>query len=149
MKTAFLNKTGLAGTALALTLSLAAPAPALAWGENEQNFVSGIAAALLLGTVAQGRHGQPAQTQPVRTQPVQAVPLHQTPAAQAFNSYGGQERRAIQRKLASYGYYRSGIDGQFGMGTYNAVVAYARDSGNEAQLQSRNGAFGLLDSLLY
>jgi hypothetical protein len=35
------------------------------------------------------------------------------------------------------------------MGTYNATLAYARDSGNSAQLQSRAGAFGIYDSLLY
>ena len=148
----------------ALSLTLAGTAPAQAWGKNEQNFLKGVAATLIIGTILnQGRNRaapqpvypqQPVYRQPVRPQPVSggggyAVPLYQTPAALAFNSYGSAERRAIQQRLASYGYYRSGIDGAFGPGTYNAVVAYAHDTGNSAQLRSRAGAFGVYDSLIY
>ena len=70
-----------------------------------------------------------------------------TAAAQAFNSYSSSERRLIQRRLSSYGYYRGGIDGSFGPGTYSAVVAYAQDEGES--LRSTASAFGVYDSLIY
>lgn len=147
----------------ALSIGLAAPAPAYALGKNEENFLKGVAATLLVGALIResqrGRKAQPVYPrQPVYQQPgyrrpVQgggyAVPLYQTPAALAFNSYSSQERRVIQQRLAAQGYYRSGIDGTFGPGTYNAVVAYARDTGNGGQLSSRAGAFGVYDSLIY
>ncbi len=144
----------------ALSLSLASVTPAQALGDNEKNFLKGVAATLLIGTILKGQHGRAAPQprryqQPVYPQPTQvsgggyAVPIYQTPAAVAFNSYGSHERRAIQQRLAAYGYYRSGIDGVFGSGTYNAVAAYARDTGNARQLNSRAGAFGIYDSLLY
>ena len=75
--------------------------------------------------------------------------VHATIAAQSFNSYTVGQRRAIQSRLRAFGYYNGGIDAAFGPGTYRAVVAYARDSGGERQLQSRAGSFGVYDSLLY
>ena len=75
--------------------------------------------------------------------------VHATIAAQSFNSYSVAQRRAIQSRLRAFGYYNGGIDAAFGPGTYRAVVAYARDSGGERQLQSRAGSFGVYDSLLY
>ena len=75
--------------------------------------------------------------------------VHTTLAGQTFNNYTVSQRRAIQSRLRGYGYYTGGIDGVFGPATYRAVVAYARDSGGEAQLQSRAGTFGVYDSLLY
>lgn len=150
-------KTTVAATA-ALSIALASTSPAMALGDKEKGFLQGVAATLLLGAIVkdgQRRAVQPAPQQPVpQPQPTPvgggyAVPLYQTPAAIAFNSYSSSQRRAIQQRLAAYGYYRSGIDGAFGMGTYNATLAYARDSGNGAQLQTRAGAFGIYDSLLY
>ena len=73
--------------------------------------------------------------------------IYGTAAAQAFNSYSSSERRLIQRRLSSYGYYRGGIDGSFGPGTYSAVVAYAQDEGES--LRSTASAFGVYDSLIY
>ncbi|MDO8882336.1 MAG: peptidoglycan-binding domain-containing protein [Pseudotabrizicola sp.] len=75
--------------------------------------------------------------------------VHSTIAAQSFNSYSVAQRRAIQSRLRAFGYYNGGIDAAFGPGTYNAVVAYARDSGGERQLQTRAGTFGIYDSLIY
>jgi hypothetical protein len=75
--------------------------------------------------------------------------VHGTPAAQAFNTYTRGERQQIQRKLARHGYYNGGIDGSFGAGTYRAIAAYARDTGNADRLSSRNGAFALFDSLIF
>lgn len=172
-------------TALSLTLATMAPAQAL--GRNEENFLKGVAATLLITRLLQDAqrrapapqpvyprpvypqptyprpvYQQPVYPQPVHPQPVHprplqpgqvvggyTVPLYQTPAAQAFNAYSYQERRVIQQRLAQMGYYRSGIDATFGTGTYNAVVAYARDSGNSAKLNNRAGAFGVYDSLIY
>lgn len=69
--------------------------------------------------------------------------------ANAFNSYSRGERQAIQRRLARAGYYNSSIDGSFGPGTYRAVLAYARNSGADRDLETRAGAFGFFDALLY
>jgi hypothetical protein len=170
IKTSALAKTAIIALT-ALSIGLTAPAPAEAFGRNERNFVQGAAAALLLGAIIKdaNRH----QRQPVYTQPQQqtyyeqpryyddqprrhrqpnyapAASIYRTPVAQAFNSYSFGQRRAIQQRLAAYGYYRSGIDGSFGPGTYNAVAAYARDTGNGRQLASTAGAFGVFDALIY
>jgi hypothetical protein len=75
--------------------------------------------------------------------------VHSTIAAQSFNSYSVTQRRAIQSRLRAFGYYNGTLDATFGPGTYNAVVAYARDTGGERQLQTRAGTFGIYDSLIY
>lgn len=75
--------------------------------------------------------------------------VHATVAAQSFNSYSAAERRAIQSRLRAFGYYTGAVDAAFGPATYRAVVAYARDTGGERQLQNRAGAFGVYDSLIY
>ncbi|MCF8485773.1 MAG: peptidoglycan-binding protein [Rhodobacteraceae bacterium] len=74
--------------------------------------------------------------------------IYATHAAQTFGRYSGNERRAIQRSLRAYGYYNGGIDGAFGPGTYNAVLAYARDTGGAHQVNSQAGSFGIYDSLI-
>ena len=75
--------------------------------------------------------------------------IYTSNAAQAFNSYSRQERKAIQRSLRAQGYYRGGVDGAFGPGTYNAVVAYARDAGAAGHLRSAGGAYAIYDGLIY
>ena len=143
-------------TAFALAVSAAAPAQAL--GKNERNFLAGVAAALVIdGFIDRERDRRRAaapryvQPQPVyQPRPAYHQPsVYNTVAAQAFNSYSRSERLAIQRQLSRQGYYRSGIDGSFGPGTYNAVVAYARDIGATRQLASRDGVYGIYDGLLY
>jgi hypothetical protein len=79
--------------------------------------------------------------------PVQSV--YSTPAAQAFQSYDLNERRRIQSTLANYGYYHGAIDGSFGSGTYQAITAYATRSGKMSMLETRAGAYGLMDGLLF
>jgi hypothetical protein len=74
--------------------------------------------------------------------------IYATHAAQTFGRYSVNERRAIQRSLRAYGYYNGGIDGAFGPGTYNAVLAYARDTGGAHQVNSQAGSFGIYDSLI-
>lgn len=105
----------------------------------------------------------PVYQQPVYQQPIQPQPvygrvvgnggytssIYNTGAAQAFNAYSLTERRAIQRKLAAHGYYYGGIDGSFGPGTYNAITAYARDTGAGDRLVSRNTAFAVYDGLIF
>ena len=143
-------------TAFALAVSAAAPAQAL--GKNERNFLAGVAAALVIdGFIDRERDRRRAaapryvQPQPVYQQrPAYHQPsVYNTVAAQAFNSYSRSERLAIQRQLSRQGYYRSGIDGSFGPGTYNAVAAYARDIGATRQLASRDGVYGIYVGLLY
>ena len=158
----FKSTTIAAIAALAIAGSTAARADAL--GRNERHFLQGVAAAAIVGAIINdANHRQPVQRQVYVEEPqrvyVQPEPvyvqrevrssIYHTPAAQAFNSYSRSERMAIQRRLQGYGYYRSGIDGAFGPGTYNAVVAYARDTGIEGNLGSSRTAFGVYDALVY
>ena len=152
--------------AVLTALSIALPAvPALAWGQREQDVLKGAAGVILLqGIIRETKpnkhHYQPRyepQYEPryePRYQPryepryePQRVSVYNTVAAQAFNSYSSSERRLIQRRLSAYGYYRGGIDGSFGPGTYNAVVAYAGDQGQS--LRSSSSAYGVYDGLIY
>jgi Putative peptidoglycan binding domain len=138
-------------TAASLVASLPA-APALAWGDKEQGFVAGVVTAVIIDEILkQNRKAREARRapEPVYAPPPTTTSIYRTPVAQAFQSYSLAERKAIQRNLRAWGYYRGGIDGSFGPGTYNAVVAYARDEGTSANLGSAAGAYGVYDGLLY
>ncbi len=145
----------IAGT-VALAVAATSAAPALAWGKNEQQFLKGVAATLLIQSIIRSneRPGyrppvyQPAPQQPVYYNPA-PVSIYQTPVAQAFNSYTLTERRRIQSTLSAYGYYRSSIDGSFGPNTYAAINAYAASTNRTAALGTRAGAYGFLDGLLF
>lgn len=166
--TSKLARTAIAATlALGLAASLAVPAQAL--GKNERKFLQGAATAMVIDRILDEMRRdrqprayyrrQPAPTYnyyapPTRVyrpapQPAYRSSIYSTPVAQAFNSYGYRDRQRIQQRLAAYGYYRSGIDGAFGPHTYNAIVAYANDSGAGRSLGSQAGAFGLFDGLIY
>ncbi|MES2666784.1 MAG: peptidoglycan-binding domain-containing protein [Pseudomonadota bacterium] len=159
----------------ALSLAVLSASPAQAWGEREQGFVAGVATSVIVGAIAndirqknrgrqQQQYYQPPRYQPQpqyyqgprhyqQPRPVYApqpsYSIYSTPPARAFSSYSLTERKAIQRRLATAGYYRSGIDGSFGPGTYNAVVAYARDTRQAGNLDSTAGSYGIYDGLLY
>ena len=153
-------KTQAIAAATALSIAATAAAPAHAWGDREQGFVAGVATAVIIDEILkQGRKKTVAPTY-VEPRPVYVHPtptyrepsyrsVYGTPAAQAFNTYSKTERKAIQRSLRAYGYYRGGIDGSFGPGTYNAIAAYARDAGAQGHLNSANGAYALYDGLIY
>lgn len=156
----------IAGT-VAFAMLATSVAPALAWGQRDQDFTKGVLAILLLGTIAQqvnaqsNRNKPPVYQPPVYQQPINYPPrqppryqppvqsVYSTPAAQAFQSYTLNERRRIQSTLANYGYYNDNIDGNFGPATYQALTAYASRSGKMAMLETRGGAYGLMDGLLY
>lgn len=151
-------------TALAVLASTSTPA--LAWGKPEQQFLAGVVSTLVITSlIGNSQHyGQPRQQyqpqpgyhyprqhnrpRPVQYEP-QPVSIYHTPAGQAFTSYTSNERRRIQSTLTAYGYYHGGIDGAFGVGTYTAIAAYARRTGKVSMLDSRAGAYGLLDGLLF
>ncbi|MCX7889856.1 MAG: peptidoglycan-binding protein [Rhodobacteraceae bacterium] len=139
----------------ALAIAAVPAAPAQAWGRNEQNFLKGVAATLLVGAIYNQMTKPPRQVAPATPvyAPVPQVPsygsVHQSPAARAFQTYTAEERRAIQRRLATMGYYRAGIDGSFGPATNAAVTAYARDRGQAERLASVQSAFAVYDGLLY
>ena len=132
---------------------------ALAWGDKEQGFVAGVATAVIVDELLKNNRkarlydrGYTAGPTYVEPRPVYSEPRHTssiyaTPAARAFQSYSLRERKAIQSNLRAWGYYRGGIDGAFGPGTYNAVAAYARDEGQS--LKSNSAAYGVYDGLLY
>jgi hypothetical protein len=170
-------KTHLIATVTALALLSAAATPAEAWGKKEQQFLAGAVTAGLIGAlivnsprlgltnplnpsrsqiqpvpqyqpVPQAYTPPPRQQQPVYYQPA-PVSIYGTPTGRAFNTYTSNERRRIQSTLTSYGYYRGGIDGAFGPGTYNAIDTYARNTGKTASLATNSGAYGLLDGLLF
>ena len=145
---------------VALAMLGTSVAPALAWGQREQDFTKGALSVLLLGAIVNDarQHRAYEQRPPVyyAPQPVYHAPVYQpvqsyyaTPAAQAFQSYTPTERRRIQAALADAGYYFGYVDGSFGPGTYRAITAYARDVGRLAMLETRGGAYGLLDGLIY
>lgn len=108
------------------------------------------------------RHQPPVYQPPVYQPPVYQPPVYHTPprhqpapsvyttaAAQAFNSYSRNERLRIQATLSNYGYYRGAIDGSFGPGTYQAVASFAQAQGRLADLDTRGGAYGIYDGLIY
>ena len=152
-------KTTLITGLTALSIAAVPAAPALAWGDKEQGFVAGVATAVIVDELLKNRRarlGGPVYAAPapvyVEPRPVYAEPRHTTsiyatPAGRAFQSYSLRERKAIQRNLRAWGYYRGGIDGSFGPGTYNAITAYARDEGQS--LKSASAAYGVYDGLLF
>lgn len=160
------TRKALIATITALSIALPA-APALAWGQREQDVLTGVTGALIIGAIINDVNRKRPQPQPpvVVDEPrprhghshedrgheprKHYVSVYDTAAAQAFNSYSRSERRLIQRRLANYGYYYGAVDGSFGPGTYNAVAAYARDNGQGRDLGSRAGAFGVYDGLIY
>ena len=146
-------KTTAIAAATALSIAAIPAAPAHAWGDKEQSFVAGVATAIIIDEILKnGRKAKAYDTQPVPA-PVYVAPAHtsiySTPAARAFNTYSKSERKAIQRSLRASGYYYGGIDGSFGPGTYNAVVAYARDAGAAGNLRNTNGAYAVYDGLIF
>jgi hypothetical protein len=139
----------------ALSIAALPAAPAHALNKKEQGFIAGVATAIIVDELLkQNRRARTVAPAPVPA-PIYVEPrpvhtsIYSTPAARAFNSYSASERRAIQRNLRAWGYYRGGIDGVFGPGTYNAIVAYARDEGASARLASTSGAFAVYDGLIF
>lgn len=129
-------------------------APAMAWGEKEQGFVAGVVTTVIIDELLkQNRKAREARLPPevIHVAPPvhTTTSIYATPAARAFQSYSLSERKAIQRNLRAWGYYRGGIDGKFGPGTYNAVVAYARDEGASGNLSSAGGAYAIYDGLIF
>ena len=136
----------------AVALTATTVAPAQAFDRDERQFLKGVAAALIVGTIIKetkkNKNVTP-QPQPQPTPVVIPSSIYQTPTAVAFQSYTPAQRRLIQQRLAAYGYYRSGIDGAFGPGTYNAITIYARDIGKTSAMSTTAGAYGVLDGLIY
>ena len=144
------TKRNLIAGATALAVLAAGASPALAWGKNEQQFLSGVAATILFQEILRDarRQQQPRYQAPVRYEPA-PVSIYGSPVGQAFNAYSDNEQRRIQSTLSAYGYYHGSIDGSFGPGTYNALAMYASRTNKTEQLNTRAGAFGLLDGLLF
>ena len=152
--------------ALALAATVAAPVQA---GQRERDFLKGVAATVIVGTVLQSMNNrayarpapqqryvapQPQYYQPPREPAYFAPPAAQhglstSAASQAFKSYSMTERRAIQRELARAGYYYGAIDGIYGPATYRAVQAYAADRNLNARIDTASGAYTVYDSLIY
>lgn len=148
-------KTTAIAAVAALSVGMASAPAAHAWGKKEQGFLAGVVTAIIIDELIEGNRGHAAPAPAPAPAPVVVEPrpthvsIHDTPAAQAFNSYSRSERKAIQRQLRAYGYYRGAVDGSFGRGTYNAIVAYARDAGASGNLKTTGGAFALYDGLLF
>lgn len=137
----------------AFAVLAAGTTPALAWGKNEQQFLAGVAATILFQEILRDakRHQRPVYQQPVYQDPVRYQPtsVYSTPVGQAFNAYSDNEQRRIQSTLSAYGYYHGAIDGSFGPSTYNALAMYASRTNRTALMDTRSGAFSLLDGLLF
>lgn len=148
------TKRNLIAGVTAMAVLAAGTSPALAWGKNERNFLAGIAATLLFQEMLrQSNRSQPVVTAPVVRDPARYDPapvsVYGTPVAQAFNLYSDSEQRRIQSSLSAYGYYRGTIDGSFGPGTYNALALYASRTNRTPLMETRTGAFTLMDDLLF
>ena len=170
-------KTTAIAAVTALSVALTAAAPAHALGRNERNFLKGVAATLIIGAILNDTQtrARPAPQPLPAPQPHyrddrhnrydgyerrsddyrptgrvvgSTTSVYSTVAAQTFNTYRLSERREIQMRLRSFGYYGGAIDGTFGPGTYRAIVAYARDTNGESALSSRAGSYGIYDSLI-
>lgn len=157
----------------ALSIALTAAAPASAWGRREQDTLKGAVGAAILLSIINDANNKRRAAPVYREQPIyreEPAPRHHghakprrddrghsssqnsiynTPVARAFNSYSSSERRLIQRRLAHWGYYRGGMDGSFGPGTYSAISAYASDKGHGRSLGTTAGAFEIFDRLIY
>lgn len=159
-------RTAMVAGLTALSVAAVPATPALAWGDKEQGFVAGVATAVIVDEIIKNRRARmgapvyvapppafvaPAPSYvppaPVYVEPRHTTSIYATPAARAFQSYSLSERKAIQRKLRAWGYYRGGIDGAFGPGTYNAITAYARDEG--ISLSTTAKAYGAFDGMIY
>lgn len=174
LPTVMTAKSTLIAALTAFSIAALPAAPALAWGEKEQGFVAGVATAVVVEELLKNRRArvyqpapqhfvEPRQTysyvEPRQTYSYEeprrhrshttTTSIYRTPAAQAFNSYSRAERKAIQRALRSWGYYRGGLDGSFGPGTYNAITAYARDEGVSANLRNTSSAYAVYDGLIF
>jgi hypothetical protein len=160
-------KTTLIAGLTALSVAAIPATPALALSEKDKAFLGGVATAVIVEELLKNRRARmgtapvyvapaPTYVEPRNTyveprhtyvEPRRTVSLYATPAARAFQSYSLSERKAIQRNLRAWGYYRGGIDGAFGPGTYNAITAYANDEGQS--LKSTSAAYGVYDGLLF
>ena len=152
----------------AVSIAAASVSPVQALGKNEENFLKGVAATLLVTTIINRARmqQQPSRVQqynppryveptpryvqptPVYAPAQPAYSVHRLPSAQAFNAFSSAERRMIQRNLAAYGYYTGAIDGVWGPRTYRAVQAYAQRTGMGADLDSFRGSLGVFDNLM-
>jgi len=157
------NVKTLKSTAIAsvLAIALAVPAaPALAWGQREQDVLKGVIGTLAVTAlikeiskpqpkVVYGGTKSYSGAHYVYQQPARSPDdIYSSAAAQAFNSYSYSQRLEIQRDLRRLGYYNGAIDATFGPLTFRATAAYARATGNIERLATRNGAFGVYDTLV-
>ena len=148
-------KRSLIAALAAISITALPAAPAKAGGDKEQGFLAGVVATIVVDSLITKKKVVAPAPVYVAPAPVYVDPapvyttLSTTPAARAFNSYTLAERRAIQRNLKAWGYYYGAIDGTFGRGTYNAVVAFAADEGASNNLKSTSGAFALYDGLIF
>ncbi len=158
-------KTAAVGTVTALAIAAASVSPAAALGKRDREILLGLTTAVIIGALIsnaqrdddrpRGRviepepQGSARPDRPVAHPPAASASIYRTPAATAFDGYAREERLAIQQRLKAYGYYTRGIDGIFGPGTYQAVLAFAADSGLSANLRSTADARGVYDALIY
>ena len=152
LPTVIATKRSLIAALAAISITALPAAPAKAWGDKEQGFLAGVVATIVVDSlITKKKVVAPAPAPaPVYVAPTPVyTTLSTTPAARAFNSYTVAERRAIQRNLKAWGYYYGSIDGTFGRGTYNAVVAFAADEGASSNLRSTSGAFAIYDGLIF
>lgn len=158
-------RTGAIASVTALSMALASATPSLALDKKERALLGILAAAAIVGVIANDARKKRAQQgyddapryddypdqyyPPRHDEPrYQPQPHYGTSGVSAFTEYSPASRRAIQGRLRAYGYYTGPIDGAYGPGTRRAIEAYARDTGNAGLLGSRNGTVTLLNGLL-
>ena len=156
-------RTGAIASVTALSLALASATPTLALDKKERALLGVLAAAAIVGVLAndaarkkrerQGTYEAPRYDDDPHYPPRYDAPRYEPQpyygnATAAFTEFSPASRRAIQSRLRAYGYYRGPIDGAYGPATRRAIEAYARDTGNDDLLATRNGTVTLLNGLL-
>lgn len=62
----------------------------------------------------------------------QNIAMEPTPEPPLHNGSQGEKVRMLQEKLKALGYYEAEVDGQFGPGTREAVIAFQQKNGLDA-----------------
>lgn len=115
--------------ATALSLTLGAAVPAHAWGRNEQNFLKGIAAAVIIGAIVnEGQksrqtpkrvHRQPSYQEPTYRQPRQQQPRYEEPRYQ-------EPQRKQGRVIGQSSNYGSGVNDTTAARVFNSYSRHER-----------------------
>ena len=88
----------------------------------------------------------PLPAMPTSVRAAQGMPGLPTAEPPLHNGSQGERVRKLQQRLKELGYYSGEVDGQFGPGTREAVVAFQQRNGLEADGLAGGETLAVLDS---